>query len=161
LFQGRFSLSRSHLEAVLSIYDPTSHHSLGHQTGSHPQVVAQGYLGVVLLCLGFPDQGSARSDAAIGEARRLAHSPTLASALMIGAMLLSVSGNNGVLDERVEELVAVATEQAFPQWRAFGAIYRGWVRAKSGDAADGISLLRNGATAYRDNGAELLMPHHT
>src|SRR5262249_22980404 len=61
LFQGRFSLSRSHLEAVLSIYDPTSHHSLGHQTGSHPQVVAQGYLGVVLLCLGFPDQGSARS----------------------------------------------------------------------------------------------------
>jgi hypothetical protein len=77
MMRGRFALSRSFLEAVLSLYDPNSHHSLGHQTGSHPQVVAQGCLGIVLLCLGFPDQASARSRAAIAEARRLAHPPSL------------------------------------------------------------------------------------
>jgi predicted ATPase len=125
LLRGRFALARSHLEAALSLYDPNSHHSLGPQTGSHPQVVAQGYLGVVLFCLGFPDQGLMRSNAAITEARRLAHSPTLASALMIGAILLSLVGQNGVLDDRVDELGAVAAEQGFPQWRAFGTIYRG------------------------------------
>jgi len=54
----------------------------------------------------------------------------------------------------------VATEQAFPQWRAFGAIYRGWVKAKNGDVVEGISVLRSGAAAYRANGSELLMPHH-
>jgi predicted ATPase len=159
--RGRFALSRSLLETVLSLYDPNSHHSLGPQTGSHPHVVAEAYLGVDLLCLGFPDQASARSGAAIVEARRLAHSPTLASALFIEAMRLSIGGHNGDLDKCVNELAAVAAEQGFPQWRAFGTIYRGWVKAKNGDVAEGISLLRSGLAAYRASGAELLMPHHT
>jgi len=161
MFRGRFSLSRSHLEAALSLYDPNSHHSLGHQTGSHPQVVAQGYLGVALLCLGYPDQAMVQTNGAIAEARRLAHSPSLASALMIGAILLSIVGDNGRLDDRVDDLVAVATEQAFPQWRAFGTIYRGWVKTKNGDLAEGISLLSSGVAAYRANGSEALMPHHS
>jgi len=159
--RGRFALSRSSLETVLSLYDPNSHHALGAQTGSHPQVVAEGYLGFVLFCLGFPDQALTRSNAAIAEARRLAHSPSLASALMIGTLLLSIADNDGILDDRVHELVAVAADQDFPQWHAFGTIYRGWVKAKSGDAVEGISLLRNGAAAYQAGGAELLMPHHT
>ena len=160
LFRGRFALSRSFLETVLSLYDQDVHHSLGPQTGSHPHVVAEGYLGVVLLCLGFPRQALVRSNAAIAEARRLVHSPTLASALMGGAIRLSIAGNNGDLDECVNELAAVAADQGFPQWRAFGTIYRGWVKAKSGDVVEGISLLRSGLAAYRANGAELLMPHH-
>ena len=41
MLRGKFALSRSHLEAALSLYDPTIHHSLSHQTGSHPQVVAR------------------------------------------------------------------------------------------------------------------------
>jgi predicted ATPase len=159
--RGRFALSRSHLEAALSLYDPNSHHSLGPQTGSHPQVVAQAYLGIVLLCLGFPNQALVRANAAIAEARRLAHSQTIASALMIGAIRLSIAGDIGDLDDLIEDLVAVATEQAFPQWRAFGTIYRGWVKAKNGDVVEGISLLRSGAAAYRANENELLMPHHT
>jgi tetratricopeptide (TPR) repeat protein len=38
-----------------------------------PLAVAQAHLGTVLLCLGFPNQALARSNAAIAEARRLAH----------------------------------------------------------------------------------------
>jgi predicted ATPase len=161
MFRGRFSLARSHLEAALSLYDPNSHHSLGHQTGSHPQVVAQGYLGVAFLCLGFPDQAMIQTNGAVAEARKLAHSPSLASALMISVIFLSIVGDNRVLDDRVDDLVAVATEQAFPQWRAFGTIYRGFVKAKNGDLVEGISLLRSGLAAYRANGSEALMPHHT
>ena len=41
-----------------------------------------------------------------------------------------------------------------------GTIYRGWVKVKNGDVAEGISLLRSGSTAYRATGAELWMPHH-
>ena len=161
MLRGRFALARTHLETVLSLYDPNSHHSLGHQTGSHPHVVAQGYLGVVSLCLGFPDQALVRTNAAITEARRLAYSPTLATALMIGATLLSFIGDNGALDHRADELVAVATEQGVPWWRTVGTIYRGWVTAKNGDVVEGMSLLRSGRAAYRASGAELLMPHHT
>jgi predicted ATPase len=161
LLHGRFALSRSFLEQVLSLYDPNSHYSLGHQTGSHPHVVAQGYLGVALLCLGFPDEALAQTNAAIAEARRLAHPPTLASGLVIGAIQLSVLDDTRVLNELVNELVEVAAEQGYPQWRALGAIYRGWVKVKNGNVVEGISLLRGGSAAYRANGSEVWTAHHT
>jgi predicted ATPase len=159
LFVGKFTLSRSNLEAGLRLYDPISHHSLAHQTGSNPQVVAKGCLGIVLLCLGFPDQGLALSAAAIDESSRLAHPPSLASSLMLGAIPLSLVGDNGTLDKRANEMIAVATEQGFPWWRAQGTIYRGWVKANNGDVAEGLSLLRSGSAAYRATGAEAWMPH--
>jgi adenylate cyclase len=73
-FAGGHASSRSHLEEVLALYDPTSHRSLGHRGGMHPQAFSQAWLGIVLLCLGFPDQALARSNAAIAEAQRLAYS---------------------------------------------------------------------------------------
>ena len=101
-------------------------------------------MGIVLFCLGFPDQALARSNAAIAEARRLAHPPSLAASLVGGARLLSLIGDDAALDERADELVAVATEQGFPYWLRQGTIFRGWVKVKNGDVAEGISLLRSG-----------------
>jgi predicted ATPase len=158
-FAGKFALSRSHLEEVLALYDPISHHSLVHQTGVHPHGTAQAFLGNVLFCLGYPDQAVARSNAAIAEDRRLPHPPSLAGSLTIGARLLSLVGDNVVLGEWVDQLVAVTTEQGFPYWGAQGTIYRGWVKVKNGDLAEGISLLRSGSSAYRTTGAEAGMPH--
>ena len=74
--------------------------------------------------------------------------------LTFGARLLSLVGDNAVLAEWADQLVAVATEQGFPYWRAVGTIYRGWVKVKNGDVAEGISLLRSGSAAYRATGAE-------
>ena len=138
------------------IRSPTAR--LSHQAGIHPHVHSQAYLGIVLFCLGFPDQALARSNAAIAEARRLAHPPSLASSLALGARLLSLVGDNAALDERADQLVAVTTEQGFPYWGALGTIYRGWVKVKNGDVAEGISLLRSGSTAYRATGAEAWTP---
>jgi len=160
LMRGRFALSRSLLETVSSLYNPAIHDSLGAQTGSHPHVVAEGILGVTLLCLGFPDQAVARTNAAIAEARRLAYPPTLASTLMLSEIVLSLAGDNEALKEPADELVTVASEQGVPWWGTVGTIYRGWVKAKIGEVTEGISLLRSGLAAYRASGAELWMPHH-
>ena len=46
------------------------------------------------------------------------------------------------LEERADELAAVAAEQGFPLWRAAGMIFCGWVMVKDGDVAEGMSLLR-------------------
>src|SRR5215469_8133637 len=70
MWAGSFAASRSHLEKVLALYDPNSHHSLLRQTGIHPRLAAQAALGVVLFCLGFPDQALVQSNKAIAEARR-------------------------------------------------------------------------------------------
>jgi tetratricopeptide (TPR) repeat protein len=160
MFAGRFGLSRSHLDEVHTLHDPISHHSLINHAGIHPRLSSQGWLGIVLFCLGHPDEGLAQSSGAVAEARGLAHPPSLATSLSLNARLLSLLGDHAALDERTDELVAVATEQGFPFWRAQGTIFRGWVKVENGDVAEGISLLRSGSTAFRATGAELWMPHY-
>jgi predicted ATPase len=159
LFAGRFASCRSHLEEVLALYDPISHRSLVDQAGLHPQVGSQFWLGIVLFCLGFPDQALAQSTAAIAEAQRLVHPPSLAASLAGSTVVLSLVGDNAALDERADQLVAVATEQGFLYWRAAGTIFRGWVKVKNGDVTEGISLLRSGSTAFRATGSEAWMPY--
>jgi len=158
---GRFRSSRSHLEEALALYDPISHHSLGHQAGIHPQLGSQAFLAIGLFSLGFPDRALARSNAAVAEARRAAHPPSLAASLSVGTVLLSLVGDSIVLDERANELLAVTTEQGFPQWRAMGTIIRGWLKIKNGDLTEGMSLLRRGSSAYRATGAEAWIPYYT
>jgi predicted ATPase len=158
---GGFASSRSHLEEVLALYDPTSHRALAHQAGFHPQILSKAYLGIVLFCLGFPDEALARSSAAIAEARRLAHPPSLAGSLSLGALLLSLLGNYAVLGEWAGQLVAMATEQGFPVWRAWGAIFRGWIKVKNFDVTEGMSLLRSGLAAYRATSAVQWIPHYS
>jgi class 3 adenylate cyclase/predicted ATPase len=159
MFAGRFVSSRSHLEAVLALYDPISHRSLVHQAGLSLDVVSQANLAIVLFCLGFPDQALARSSAAIAEARRLAHPPSLAAVLTFGTRLLSLAGDEAALNQRADQLVAVTTEQGFPHWRASGTISHGWAKVKIGEMTEGISLLRRGWSAYRATGAEAWMPY--
>jgi predicted ATPase len=80
--------------------------------------------------------------------------------LALGARLLSLGENNTALSEWVDQLVEVTTEQGLPHWRSQGTIFRGWVKVKNGDIAEGISLLRSGSAAYRATGAEVWMPYH-
>jgi class 3 adenylate cyclase/predicted ATPase len=160
MFAGRFALSKSHLEEALALYDPVAHASLGGQTGSHPGVGARGQLGIALFCLGFPDQAAAQSSAAIAEAMTLGHAPSLAASLAMDARLLALCGNDAALDQRAGQLIALATEQGFPMYRALATIYRGLGKVRSGEVATGISLLRSGASAYSATGAETRISYH-
>jgi class 3 adenylate cyclase/predicted ATPase len=159
-FRGRFASSRSHQEEALTLYDSISPRWPVGQAGFSPRVGVLAFLGLALFCLGFPDQALARSNAAIAEARKLAHPPSLAVSLALGARLLSLVGDNAVLSEWVDQLVAVTTEHGFPHWGSQGTVLRGWVKAKNGDVAEGISFMRSGSAAYRATGAELWMTHH-
>jgi predicted ATPase len=158
-FNGRFALSRSHLEEMLARYDSISHQPVVHQ--GNRRVASQAELGIVLFGLGYPDQALARSNAAIAEARRLAHPLSLVVSLVLGARLLLLVGDNAAFGECVDQLIAVTTDQGFRFWRAQGTIYRGWLKVKNGEVTEGISLLRSGSTDYRATGAELWTPHHS
>jgi class 3 adenylate cyclase/predicted ATPase len=160
MFAGRFALSRSHLEEALEVYDPNPQRSLIHRAGTHPQANSQAFLGIVLFCLGFPDQALAWSNAAIAEARSLVHPPSLALSLAYCAILHTLDGKIVDLDERAAELIAVATEQGFPLYRAAGMIFRGYASVENGDLDEGLSLLRNGLIAYRATETEVWVPHH-
>jgi class 3 adenylate cyclase/predicted ATPase len=156
---GKFALSQSHLEQGIALYDPISHHALSHQVGNHPHVELLSYLGIALFCFGSPDRALTLSNAAIAEARRLAHPPSLGFSFSLATVLLSLVRDDAALDERAGQLVAVATEQGFPVYGAVGTVHRGWIAVTNGDLADGMSLLRSGAAAYRATGTEMWVPH--
>jgi predicted ATPase/class 3 adenylate cyclase len=160
MYAGRFAAARSHLEEVLALYDPNSHRSLGEQSGSHPRVGARGQLGIALFCLGFPDQALVQINAGIAEASTLAHAPSLAASLAMGSRFLALSGDHAPLEQRAGQLIALATEQGFPLYRALGTIYRGWSKVVSGDFVEGMGLLRSGSSAYSDTGAETRISFH-
>jgi predicted ATPase len=147
MFIGKFASSRSHLEKALVLYDTRPHPSLVVEVAFPPNVSSHGVLGFVLFCLGYPDQASAQSSAAITEARRLAHLPSLVPSLQFDATRFSLVGDGIAVSGRADELVAVATERGFPSWGAHGTVFRGWVKVKNGEVAEGISLLRAGSAA--------------
>jgi len=70
VFLGRFALSRSHLEEVLTLHDSISHHF--QKVAVHPHVTSQGDLRIVVFCLGYPDQALALPRAS----RRVSSLPT-------------------------------------------------------------------------------------
>ena len=158
MYAGRLESSRSHLEDLLAIYDPPSHRSVVNQVGFYPQGNSQACLAVVLLCLGYPEQALAWSNAAVAAARSLAHLHSLVSILSLAAVPLALVGDPALLGEWADQLVAITTEQGFPYWCAIGTTYRGWVKVKNGDIAEGTSLLRDGTAAFRVTGAELFAP---
>jgi len=158
MFTGRFEQSRLQLEKALALYDPISHRSLVHETGTHLQAVSLGYLGIVIFILGYPNEAMARSSSAIAEDRRPTHPSSLAHSLAVHNIFLSLVGDDAALDRRVDELVAVATEQDFPLFRAQGTIYRGWAKVRNGDVLSGMSLLRSGLSAHHATGAALWTP---
>jgi class 3 adenylate cyclase/predicted ATPase len=160
LLAGRFASSRSHFEQVLALYDPISHGALVNQIGSYPHVISRGYLAIALFCLGFPDQALVQINAAVAEAQKLGHPPTLTVSLSTASRLLSLRGDHVALDECASQLIAMATEQGFPLYRALGTIYRGWVKVGAGDPSEGISLLRTGSSAYSATGAKTRISYH-
>jgi predicted ATPase len=154
MFTGKFASSRWHLEKALALYDTRPHRSVVLEVAFPPNLSSHGVLGFVLFCLGYPDQALVQSTAAIAGSRKLAHPPSLVASLQFDATRFSLVGDVAAVRERGDELVAVTTEQGFPLWGAHGTVFRGWVKVKDGDVAEGISLLRAGSTALRATGME-------
>jgi predicted ATPase len=153
---GRFASSRSHLEKA------RGHRVIVRRDRYNAQAVSQAALGIVLFCLGFPEQALAQGNAAIAEARRLAYLPDLALILVYGIIqLLSRVEETPALGEWVDQLVAISAEQSFSFYRSAGAVFRGEVKVRNGNVTEGLYLLRTGLTDCRASGMELLVPYFT
>jgi predicted ATPase len=76
-----------------------------------------------------------------------------------GARLASFVGDDALFGEWAGQLASVAIERSFGLWRAIGTVYRGWLKVKTKDFVEGISLLRDGLAAYRTTGAEAWVPY--
>jgi predicted ATPase len=112
-----------------------------------------------LASLGHLDQALLQHDAALGEARRLSHPPTLAIALAgPGISGLRVCRAPGFQLEYAGELQALATEHGLEHFRMMALIERGWSLSGFGRAEEGVPLLAAGLAGLRDQGFIFFTP---
>jgi predicted ATPase len=60
-----------------------------------------------------------------------------------------------LVHELADAIIALATAQGFPQWRAQGSVLRGWALAEQGQAAEGVTEIRQGLAAWQATRAEI------
>jgi predicted ATPase len=113
----------------------------------------------VLWLLGYPDQALARLQEALALAHALSHPVSLAYVRVFAAVVSQLCRDVPAVHEHAEAAVALATEQGFPSWAAWGTSLRGWAAAMQGQAKEGMAQVRQGIAAWRATGAALLVPY--
>jgi len=156
---GEMAPARAHLEQGMALYDPQKHRSHAFLYGQDPDVICRSFAAMPIWMLGYPDHALRSSHEALTLAQEFTHPFSLALALAQASNVHHYRREAQVVQERAEALIALSTEQGFPQWLAYGTIMRGWALIARGEGAEGIAQIRQGLVARRAVGAELLRPY--
>ncbi len=159
IYLGRAAEARHHLTRALALYDTERDAPHRVDYGSDPQVLAYAHLGWALWFDGEPAAALAADAEALRAARALSHPHSLCFALAFSTALAQFADRPGPALAAAQELQALAAQQEFPYWAAWGAILEGWARARLGDAVQGEAVLRRGLDDYAATGAGLLRPY--
>jgi tetratricopeptide (TPR) repeat protein len=95
---------------------------------------------------------------AISLAKELNDRNGLAIALAWAAALAANDRNPAEVARFASDLIELSTRDNFVSWSEVGAIYRGWARSASGNAAEGILWIEQGIRDFRATGAVLGLP---
>jgi predicted ATPase len=148
---GEFVAARTDVEKGLALYDPAYRPDYAELLPVDMRVLLLDVSIVPLVCLGHLDQGMARREAAMTEARRLSHAPTLADALAWAIWTGWCLGlDPKALLQSADEGLALAAERGHEQFRLVGLVGRGWCLTALGRAVEGIPLLTAGLTLWRE-----------
>jgi class 3 adenylate cyclase/predicted ATPase len=156
---GDLSGARQNLERALGLYDPVRHGSLRLTYSFDPRVICLGYLSWTLFSLGFPAQALRFSRRSIAEARRSCHPMTLGFALGRSAALLQLCRDWNLLEATAAELLAVAVERGFRNYRVVGRFYQELTEVRARRSDNGLAPLREVLVELRAGGDEDWFPH--
>jgi class 3 adenylate cyclase/predicted ATPase len=156
---GALPAARQHLEDAIACYTPDQRRAPVFRIGQDLGVGCRAHAARTLWLLGYPAQALARVRDAMALAHALSHPFTLAFARCVAAWVSQFRRDVPAVHEHAEAAVALATEQGFPQWAAYGTILRGWALAMQGQGEEGIAQVRQGIVAFRATGAVLHVPY--
>jgi predicted ATPase len=159
-YMGAFTAARPHLEQGSALSDPEAQRMLALRYGQAPGVQCLSYAALTLWCLGAPDQGLARSQAACTLARELEHPLSLAAALYWRARLHLLRGEAQAARDQAEACIALSTAHTLAQFVAQGRFVLGWALTAQGQAEEGVTLMRQGVTDGRTSGSCVTPPQY-
>jgi predicted ATPase len=156
--RGSFEQASKHIDAALSLYDEerhARHHNI--YLGHDPAVCGLAINASVQHALGKPSRAPSLEAKAIALARRLRHPPTMAHALWVVCEARVARREHEGLIAIAAELLQLSKEHELPQPRANALIFLGWALAHSGEAAEGITQIKEGLDLLSKIGVQVYL----
>jgi class 3 adenylate cyclase/predicted ATPase len=157
-FRGEFETARALLELCDGLRDPDARAICAGIAVADPHAASLGHLALTLALMGHIDQGCARVDEALSEARALDHPFTVAFVLSKVCAVEAAAGLRHDAGRHAEELVTLSNEHGFPLWLGLGLLQHGRSLTALGQAQDGLAELGRGLSVLRAAGAVVHTP---
>ncbi|WP_249144447.1 AAA family ATPase [Bradyrhizobium lablabi] len=157
-FRGEFVTARAILELCDGLGDPAVREICAAIAVADPHAASLSHLALTLALVGHIDQGRARVDEALSQARRLDHPFTVAFVLSKVCAVEAAAGLPHEARRHAEELVALSNEHGFPLWLGLGLLQHGRSLTALGQPLDGLPVLARGLSVLRGAGAVVHTP---
>jgi predicted ATPase len=155
LLLGELGAAQDHLEQAERLNVPQKRRDLASRYGRDTIVHSLSWGCWSTWLLGYPQQALRKSQRAIRRAKALGSVYCLALALSMSTILHQCRGEWRLTRERAETLMTLCQEEALSFFLAMARIRLGWALAMGGQAAPGVTQLRQGLVAVRATGSGL------
>jgi predicted ATPase len=158
MFFGEFATTLRLLEQCEGLSHPAHRAVYATQAADDIHSIILTYRAIVLTILGHVDQGQARMDEALKEAKQLGHTYTLAQVTAYRCWIDWMTDRSHALAQHSAESEALSIEHGFSFWTTVARSYRGFAQAVAGNPKDGLTLLQDGLSTMRATGAVVSTP---
>lgn len=152
-YHAEFQQALNHSNQVIALYEPAQHPALALRYGQDPKTTHLGYAAMDLWFLGYVDQARRHIEAAVSLAQELSHWHSLAHAHGIASLVYICCREGQVALDEAEAVLSLATEREFPQWVAFGGVFKGAALVLLGQHQAGLAQLNEILPLYFGTGA--------
>jgi adenylate cyclase len=159
-YRGETIRGREHLDTAIGLYEPERHGAHTLLYGIDPSAAGRTVAALALWTQGYPNRARELTHEAVTRARQLKHPFTLAWTLTYLSLLYQNCGDAAATRAAAEEGLRLATEHAFPFWRAASTIMR--ARAAFDEGADpgpALQEMHDGLNAWLATGAQISAPY--
>jgi class 3 adenylate cyclase/tetratricopeptide (TPR) repeat protein len=157
-YAASYQEARSHLDEMLSLYEPAKHAGHAFHYGTEPAMVAQSYLAWMDAIDGEAVLARERIAEALKRARAEGHVFSICYGLCFAASCAQLSGDADRAAEHAEEALRLGNQHNFQYWLAWAKAIQGWVKGL-GAPRPGIALIEQARAGYLATGSSLVAPY--
>jgi tetratricopeptide (TPR) repeat protein len=158
-YLGEFLAARTLYEQCHERSDPAHRAVYSELTPEDAHAVMLASLAMTLTYLGYVNQGRARMNEALLEARRLEHAYTLTYVMTFACRAEWAAGSRNETQQQAEEMVALSNQHGFLQFLGWGLLHRGSSLTARGQEQEGLTLLTKGLSVLRSTGGVASTPY--
>ena len=157
-YAGNFADARVSLERALGIFDPERDSELAFRFAQDLGVSITAYLALVLWPLGEVDRAREVAEEMVARATKIGHVGTAVYGHFHFAIFEMMRRNPAGAAPHIEALIDLAHAHAMPTWTSYCRFLRPWSRRHLDGSDGGLSEMRAGIAACREQGIGNFIP---